>query len=133
MQDPLFCGESGAIAYLPSRQVAIAVAVTYEPAAYTSPASPKNSADFLWPKIAATLAPADAPMIPPMTSAMPEERLAVVRRARTSTGMSCPPGRSSGDQDRGVPGRPAGPAETVVWARQARWTGAGGRPAHQRG
>ena len=66
-------------------------------------------------------------------SAMPEERLAVVRRARTSTGMSCPPGRSSGDQDRGVPGRPAGPAETVVWARQARWTGAGGRPAQQRG
>jgi len=102
VQDPLFSGESGAIAYLPSRQVAIAVAVTYEPAAYTSPASPKNSADFLWRKIAATLAPADAPMIPPMTSAMPEERLAVVRRARTSTGMSCPPGRSSGDQDRGV-------------------------------
>jgi hypothetical protein len=65
VQDPLFCGESGAIAYLPSRQVAIAVAVTYEPAAYTSPASPKNSADFLWRKIAATLAPTDAPMIPP--------------------------------------------------------------------
>ena len=65
MQDPLFSGESGAIAYLPSRQVAIAVAVTYEPAAYTSPASPKNSADFLWRKIAATLAPTDAPMIPP--------------------------------------------------------------------
>jgi CubicO group peptidase (beta-lactamase class C family) len=65
VQDPLFAGESGAIAYLPSQQVAIAVAVTYEPAAYTSPASPKNSADFLWRKIASELAPADAPVIPP--------------------------------------------------------------------
>jgi CubicO group peptidase (beta-lactamase class C family) len=47
VQNPLFAGESGAIAYLPSQQVAIAVVVTYEPAAFTSPASPKNSADYL--------------------------------------------------------------------------------------
>ena len=40
--------------------------VTYEPAAFTSPASPKkNSADYLWRVIAAKLTPADAPMIPP--------------------------------------------------------------------
>jgi CubicO group peptidase (beta-lactamase class C family) len=65
VQDPLFSGESGAIAYLPSQQVAIALTVTYEPAAFTSPASPKNSADYLWRVIAAKLAPADAPMIPP--------------------------------------------------------------------
>ncbi|HEX5908724.1 MAG TPA: hypothetical protein VFY56_17055 [Propionibacteriaceae bacterium] len=65
MQDPLFSGESGAIDYLPSQQVAIALTVTYEPAAFTSPASPKNSADYLWRVIAAKLAPADAPMIPP--------------------------------------------------------------------
>jgi CubicO group peptidase (beta-lactamase class C family) len=64
VQDPLFSGESGAIAYLPSQQVAIALTVTYEPAAFTSPASPKNSADYLWRVIAAKLAPADAPMIP---------------------------------------------------------------------
>jgi hypothetical protein len=64
VQNPLFAGESGAIAYLPSQQVAIAVVVTYEPAAFTSPASPKNSADFLWRNIAAKLAPSDAPMIP---------------------------------------------------------------------
>ena len=65
VQDPLFSGESGAIAYLPSQQVAIALMVTYEPAAFTSPASPKNSADYLWRVIAAKLTPADAPMIPP--------------------------------------------------------------------
>ena len=65
VQDPLFSGESGAIAYLPSQQVAIALTVTYEPAAFTSPASPKNSADYLWRVIAAKLTPADAPMIPP--------------------------------------------------------------------
>lgn len=65
VQDPLFSGESGAIAYLPSQQVAIALTVTYEPAAFTSPASPKNSADYLWRVIAAKLAPADAQMIPP--------------------------------------------------------------------
>jgi CubicO group peptidase (beta-lactamase class C family) len=65
VQNPLFAGESGAIAYLPSQQVAIAVVVTYEPAAFTSPASPKNSADYLWRNIAAKLAPADAPTIPP--------------------------------------------------------------------
>lgn len=64
-QDPLFSGESSAIAYLPSRQIAIAVVVTYQPGAFTSPASPKNSADVLWRKIAAKLAPADAPVIPP--------------------------------------------------------------------
>jgi hypothetical protein len=29
------------------------------------PGLAENSADFLWRKIAATLAPADAPMIPP--------------------------------------------------------------------
>ena len=64
MQNPLFAGESGAIAYLPSQQVAIAVVVTYDPAAFTGPSSPKNSADFLWRNIAAKLVPADAPMIP---------------------------------------------------------------------
>ena len=62
VQDPLFSGESGAIAYLPSQQVAIALTVTYEPAAFTSLASPKNSADYLWRVIAAKLAPADAPI-----------------------------------------------------------------------
>ena len=65
VQDPLFSGESGAIAYLPSQQVAIALTVTYEPAAFTRPACPKNSADYLWRVIAAKLTPVDAPMIPP--------------------------------------------------------------------
>ena len=64
MQNPLFAGESGAIAYLPSQLLAIAVVVTYDPAAVTGPSSPKNSADFLWRNIAAKLVPADARMIP---------------------------------------------------------------------
>ena len=55
----------GAFAYLPARKVAIAVAVTFTPQAFTSPESPKNSADYLWREIAAALVPADAPPIPP--------------------------------------------------------------------
>jgi hypothetical protein len=65
MQNPLFAGEGGAFAYLPPQKVAIAVAVTFEPAAYTSPSSPTNSADVLWRKIAAALVPKEAPEIPP--------------------------------------------------------------------
>jgi len=65
LQNPLFAGESGAFAYLPARKVAIAVVVTFTPQAFTSPNSPKNSADYLWRRIAAVLVPADAPPIPP--------------------------------------------------------------------
>lgn len=66
MQNPLFSGEAGSFAYLPSKKVAIAVAVTFDPAAF-DPATGayKNSADFLWRKIAAALVPGDAPPIPP--------------------------------------------------------------------
>jgi CubicO group peptidase (beta-lactamase class C family) len=65
MQNPLFAGEAGAFAYLPARKVAIAVAVTFTPQAFTSPQSPKNSADYLWREIATALVPDDAPPIPP--------------------------------------------------------------------
>lgn len=65
LQNPLFAGEAGAFAYLPARKVAIAVVVTFTPQAFTSPSSPKNSADYLWRRIAAALVPADAPPIPP--------------------------------------------------------------------
>ena len=64
MQNPLFAGEAGAFAYLPSRKVAIAAAVTFTPEAYTGPESPDNAADLLWRRIAGELVPEEAPMIP---------------------------------------------------------------------
>jgi CubicO group peptidase (beta-lactamase class C family) len=65
MQNPLFAGTAGSFAYLPSQKVAIAVAVTFDQAAFdpTSGAY-KNSADFLWRKIGAALVPGEAPPIP---------------------------------------------------------------------
>jgi CubicO group peptidase (beta-lactamase class C family) len=66
MQNPLFSGEAGSFAYLPSRRVAIAVAVTFDEAAFDPVTGEyKNAADVLWRKIAAELVPDDAPPIPP--------------------------------------------------------------------
>lgn len=66
MQNPLFAGEAGSFAYLPSRKVAIAVAVTFDEAAFDPTTGDyKNAADLLWRKIAAELVPDDAPPIPP--------------------------------------------------------------------
>lgn len=64
LQDPLFSGESAVEAYLPSQDVAIAVAVTYQPAAFdpTTGAYP-NAADQLWREIAATVVPDNPPPI----------------------------------------------------------------------
>ena len=64
MQNPLFAGEAGAFAYLPSRRVAIAATVTFLPEALTGPESPRNAADLLWRRIAAELVPDEAPLIP---------------------------------------------------------------------
>jgi len=66
MQDPLFSGEAGAFAYLPSQKVAISVAVTFAEDAfgpdgsYTEAAGP-NAADALWRVIGAVVAPTDPP------------------------------------------------------------------------
>ena len=62
VQNPLFSGESGAFAYLPSGRVAIALAVTYGEKAFdpVTGAYP-NQADALWREIGAVLAPADPP------------------------------------------------------------------------
>ncbi|WP_433508518.1 hypothetical protein ACQP04_23030 [Pseudonocardia halophobica] len=66
LQNPLFSGEAGAYAYLPSQKVAVAVAVTFDQAAFDPTTGDyKNSADVLWRKIAATLVPGDAPPMPP--------------------------------------------------------------------
>jgi CubicO group peptidase (beta-lactamase class C family) len=65
MQNPLFSGEAGSFAYLPSQRVAIAVAVTFDQAAFDPTTGDyKNSADLLWRKIGAVLVPDDAPPIP---------------------------------------------------------------------
>ncbi len=60
MQNPLFGGYSAATAYLPSKRIAIAVAATYEEAAFAND-GPTNQADALFRAIARQLAPADAP------------------------------------------------------------------------
>ena len=66
MQNPLFSGEAGSFAYLPSRKVAVSVAVTFDqPAFDPTTGAYRNSADRLWRKIATTLVPDDAPPIPP--------------------------------------------------------------------
>ena len=64
LQDPLFSGESAVDAYLPSQDVAIAVAVTYEPAAFdpTTGAYP-NAADQLWREVAVKVVPNNPPPI----------------------------------------------------------------------
>ena len=64
LQDPLFSGESAVDAYLPSQEVAIAVAVTYQPAAFDPTTGEyKNVADQLWRQIGAVVAPTDPPPI----------------------------------------------------------------------
>jgi CubicO group peptidase (beta-lactamase class C family) len=66
MQDPLFSGEAGAFAYLPSKNVAIALALTFTEDAFAPDGSYKsevggNAADQVWREIAAVVAPDDSP------------------------------------------------------------------------
>ncbi len=65
LQNPLFAGEAAVMAYLPSRKIAVAVAVTYEPEAFDDEGSYVNSADTLFRRIGAELAPEHAPPTPP--------------------------------------------------------------------
>ncbi len=65
LQNPLFAGEAGVMAYLPAKKIAIAVAVTYQPEAFDDQGNYRNAADPLFRRIAAELAPDDAPPIPP--------------------------------------------------------------------
>jgi CubicO group peptidase (beta-lactamase class C family) len=64
LQNPLLSGEGAVEAYLPSKKIAIAVAVTFDPAAFDSQGNYANSSDILWRQIAAYLAPNDAPPMP---------------------------------------------------------------------
>ncbi|OLL20747.1 MULTISPECIES: serine hydrolase domain-containing protein [unclassified Rhodococcus (in: high G+C Gram-positive bacteria)] len=61
MQNPLFGGYAAVEAYLPSRKIAVAVAVTFDPAAFDDTGAYRNEADTLFRRIGAHLAPDDAP------------------------------------------------------------------------
>ena len=61
LQNPLFAGEAAVMAYLPSKKIAIAVAVTYLPEAFDEQGNYVNAADELFRRIGAELAPDDAP------------------------------------------------------------------------
>jgi CubicO group peptidase (beta-lactamase class C family) len=65
LQNPLFAGEAAAEAYLPSKKIAIAVAVTYQPEAFDDQGSYVNSAEVLFRRLGAELAPDDVPPVPP--------------------------------------------------------------------
>jgi CubicO group peptidase (beta-lactamase class C family) len=65
LQNPLFAGEAGVMAYLPSKKVAIAIAVTYRPEAFDEAGNYRNEGDMLFRRIAKELAPDDAPPVPP--------------------------------------------------------------------
>ncbi len=64
LQNPLFSGGAGAFGYHPGTRTAIAVAVTFDPAAF-DPATGaySNGADLLWRRIGEVLVPDDAPPI----------------------------------------------------------------------
>jgi CubicO group peptidase (beta-lactamase class C family) len=65
LQNPLFAGEAGVEAYLPSKKISIAIAVTYEPEAFDDQGNYVNAADTLFRRISTELAPDDAPPLPP--------------------------------------------------------------------
>jgi CubicO group peptidase (beta-lactamase class C family) len=66
MQDPLFSGQAGAFAYLPSKKAAVALALTFTEDAFAPDGSYKNevssnAADKVWREIATVVAPNDPP------------------------------------------------------------------------
>ncbi|MGK2852760.1 MAG: hypothetical protein ACSLE3_01420, partial [Microbacteriaceae bacterium] len=67
LQNPLFAGQAGVAAYLPSKKIAIAIAVTYRPEAFDDTGDYPNEAEKLFRRVGAELAPDDAPPTPPGT------------------------------------------------------------------
>jgi CubicO group peptidase (beta-lactamase class C family) len=65
LQNPMFAGYAAIEGYLPSRRVAIAVAVTFDEGAFDAQGDYTNAADTVFRKIGAELAPDDAPPVPP--------------------------------------------------------------------
>lgn len=67
LQNPLFAGQAGVAAYLPSKKIAIAIALTYLPDAFDDTGGYPNEAETLFRTVGAELAPDDAPPTPPGT------------------------------------------------------------------
>lgn len=65
MKNPLFSGQAGVMAYLPSQKIAIAVAVTFDEEAFDSSGAYRNSADDIFRAIGAYLVPEERPPIRP--------------------------------------------------------------------
>lgn len=63
LQNPMFAGQAAVEAYLPSKKIAIAVAVTYRPEAFDDRGDYRNEAETLFRRIGAELAPDDAPPV----------------------------------------------------------------------
>ncbi|WP_254940489.1 serine hydrolase [Cyanobium sp. Morenito 9A2] len=63
LQNPLFSGQAGVMAYLPSKKIAIAVAVTFDEGAFDSSGAYCNSADDIFRAIGAQLAPEESPPV----------------------------------------------------------------------
>jgi CubicO group peptidase (beta-lactamase class C family) len=61
LQNPLFGGYAATEAYLPSKKIAIAVAVTFAAGAFDDQGNYTNSSDAIFRSIGAYLAPSDAP------------------------------------------------------------------------
>ncbi|MCK0173344.1 serine hydrolase [Mycolicibacterium sp. F2034L] len=64
LQNPLMSGYGAVEAYLPSRRIAIAVAVTFEPDAFDAGGDYSNAAQLMFARIAQHLAPDAAPPVP---------------------------------------------------------------------
>ncbi|MCV7280966.1 beta-lactamase family protein [Mycolicibacterium flavescens] len=64
LQNPMLTGYAAVEAYLPAQKIAIAVVVTFEPDAFDDRGDYRNEADTLFRRIAAELAPDDAPPPP---------------------------------------------------------------------
>jgi len=63
LQNPLFSGQAGVMAYLPSKKIAIAVAVTFDEAAFDKTGGYNNAADTIFREIGALLAPDEPPPV----------------------------------------------------------------------
>ena len=64
VQNPLMSGYAALEAYLPAQKIAIAIAATYAPEAFDDKGNYRNEADTVFRKVAAELAPDDAPPMP---------------------------------------------------------------------
>jgi CubicO group peptidase (beta-lactamase class C family) len=65
IQNPMFAGYAALEAYLPSQKIAIAIAVTFAPEAFDDQGNYTNESDTVFRKVAAELAPEDAPPMRP--------------------------------------------------------------------